>query len=160
MSNPTDTSNKNWRIAIISMIVVFTLAIGGTVLYGTVIAPAQEKATQVAACKTFEKAYAKAQYAFLKELLLKKKKPDPLIAIKGYMDALFHGSVNAAKNLTYESDLGKAMIDLNVSRLAFDATSTQTVDAAFQQYDQQAIAIKSICYGLGVGAKATPSPTK
>jgi hypothetical protein len=55
--------------------------------------------------------------------------------------------------LPYESDLGKAMIDLNVSKLTFDGSSAEVANQSFKAYDNQAINIQSICYGLGVKAQ-------
>ena len=155
MTNPTATGNKSWRITIVALVTVFVLAIGGTVFYGTVVVPQQEKARDVAACKTFEAGYQNAKFAFIDEMVQKKHTPDPLTAIQQYMDKLFIGSIHAAKNLPYESDLGKAMIDLNVSKLTFDGSSNEAANQSFKSYDGQAINIQSICYGLGV----KPQPT-
>jgi hypothetical protein len=159
MTNAAAASNKNWRITIIALATVFVLAIGGTVFYGTVVVPQQEKARNVAACKTFEAGYQNAKYAFIQEMIQKKHTPNPLTAIQNYMDELFIGSIRAAKDLPYESDLGKAMIDLNVSKLTFDSSSTETANQSFKSYDNQAINIQSICYGLGVKAKAPTNMT-
>jgi hypothetical protein len=155
MNNATAVNNKNWRITIIALATVFVLAIGGTVFYGTVVVPQQEKARNVAACKTFEVGYQNAKFAFITEMIQKKHTPNPLTAIQKYMDKLLLGSLHAAKDLPYESDLGKAMIDLNVSKLTFDGSSNEAANQSFRAYDDQAKNIQSICYGLGVKPQAT-----
>lgn len=148
------SSNKAWRYTIISLVVVFVLGVGGIVYYGTVVVPKQEKVRNVAACKIFEAGYQNAKLEFINEMIQKKHTPDPLTAIQKYMDKLFVGSIRAAKDLPYESDLGKAMIDLNVSKLSFDGSSKAAANQSFRAYDDQAINIQSICYGLGVKVQA------
>jgi hypothetical protein len=148
------SSNKVWRNSIIALVVVFVLAIVGIVYCGTVEIPKQEKTRDVAACKTFEAGYQNAKLEFIAEMIQKEHTPDPLTAIQNYMDKLFPGSIRAAKDMPYESKLGKAMIDLNVSKLSYDGSSAETANQSFRAYDAQAINIQNICYGLGVKPQA------
>ena len=158
MTNNTESGRKSWRTTIISLVVVFVLAIGGTIYYGSVVVPQQEKTRNAAACKTFEAGYQNAKLAFINEMIQKKHTPNALTAIQNYMDKLFIGSIHAAKDLPYEGELGKAMIDLNVSKLTFDGSSNEAANQSFRNYDNQAINIQNICYGLGV--KAQPPTDK
>lgn len=155
----TASSNKAWRYSIISLAVVAVLAIGGTVYYGAVALPAEQKVASIAACKKFDKAYSNAKFAFITEMIQKDHEPKPLTAIDNYMDKLFSGSIQAAKNLPYETDLGKALIDLNVSKLSFDGSSNEAANQSFHNYDNQAMAIQSLCYGLGVGSDPSATPS-
>ena len=158
MSNAL-ANNKNWRNAIIALIAVVVLAIGGTIYYGTVMVPAQTKAAELSACEKFDKAYVNAKLAFLDELTQTKHSPDLKVAITSYEDALFKGSVQAAKGLAYEDTLGAAIIKMNISRLGIDNSNAQAANASFQDLDSQASGVMSICSGLGYGKKASPTPS-
>lgn len=160
MAKNNESGTKSWRYAIIAVSVILVLAIAGTVYYGATVVPEQNKSRDVAACETFEAGYNEAKFAFISEMIQKKHTPDPVTAIQNYMEPLFIGSIRAAKGLPYESDLGKALIDLNVSKLTFDGSSAEAANASFHTYDNQAAAIQSLCYGLGVGTSASPSTAK
>jgi hypothetical protein len=158
MSNAL-ANNKNWRNAIIALIAVSALAIGGTIYYGTVVVPAQTKAAELAACKTFDKGYVNAKVAFIDELVNKKHKPDPMTAVTNYEEALFKGSIQAAKNLAYEDKLGAAIIKMNISRLSIDNSTADAAKSGFQTVDAQAASIMGICTNLGYSTKAASSPS-
>lgn len=137
-------SAKRWRNSLIAIIVVFILAIGGTIYYGAVALPAQNKANDISACNIFEEGYLKAQLAVVKEETAKDHKPNLQTAVDGYVSNLFHANQIAFKKSAQGGKLNSLLTDVALARMRY--SSTVTASPTFpSDLDSAAQAVSSYC---------------
>jgi basic membrane lipoprotein Med (substrate-binding protein (PBP1-ABC) superfamily) len=160
-------ANKTWIRSLIALGVVVVLGITGVTVYGTVLLPAENKAKDVAACKTFLVGYQKAQKAFVDEATAKDHTPDPKTAVANYAKALSNGYNSAFEQIgDQNSYVAKGMQQLALTRLRADFTTDSGVQQGFADLDNTAGTVENICQGVLEGANVkgkygsyTPAPS-
>ncbi len=148
---------RSWTAAIVAIVAVFVLAIGGTVFYGAVIQPQVLKSKDLAACKTFEYNYAQGQLAWVKEATATTHTPDPKVAVDNYLAHLFIGVNKGYPKADPNGTVAKAFQQLALSRLQYDSSSVTAIQTGFQTIDSEASALKSHCDTLMPQASPTSS---
>ena len=160
-------ANKTWIRSLIALGVVTVLSLTGVVIYGTVLLPAQNKAKDVAACKTFLVGYVQAQHAFVKEATAKDHTPNPKTAVVQYSNTL-----GDAYNKAYEQVgdingyVGKGMKQLAMVRLYADFKTDSGIQQTFADLDNTAGSVDQLCQGVLEGSNVkgkygsyTPAPS-
>jgi len=147
--------NRSWTAAIVAIVAVFVLAIGGTVFYGAVIQPQVLKSKDLAACKTFEYNYAQGQLAWVKEATATKHTPDPKVAVDNYLAHLFIGVNKGYTKADPNGPVAKSFQQLALSRLRYDSSTVTAIQTGFQTIDSEANSLKTYCDTLM--PKASPS---
>jgi hypothetical protein len=157
-SAPAPKGSRGWTISLIALSAVFVLGVSGTVFYGSVVLPAQNKAADLQACKIFEKGYASARMAFVKEATSKQHTPSLATAIDNYINPLFAANHKAYKVANPSGDLSSALSDLAVSRLSYESTKDSKNPVFPNTVDQAAMAVEQLCTPI-IGATKTATPT-
>jgi hypothetical protein len=157
-SAPAPKSGRAWKLSLIALSVVFVLAVGGTVFYGTVVQPAQNKAADLKACNYFVVGYAKARMGFVKEAQSKDHTPNLATAIENYITPLYEGNHKAYDAANPDGDLSSALSELAVARLSFESTKDSKNPVFPSAIDQAAMSIENMCRPIIEGSK-TASPT-
>lgn len=160
-------ANKTWIRSLIALGVVFVLGITGVILYGTVLLPAQNKAKDVTACKTFLVGYKAAQTAFINEANSKDHTPNAKTAVVQYSNTL-----GDAYNKAYEQVgdmngyVAKGMQQLAMTRLYADFKTEAGYQKAFADLDNTAGSVEQVCQGVLESANVkgkygtyTPAPS-
>ncbi len=150
--------NRSWTAAIWVLIVVFALAIGGTIFYGMVVQPQILHNKDLAACKTFEYNYAQGQLAWVKEATATKHTPDPKVAVDNYLAHLYVGVNKGYSKADPNGPVAKSFQQLALSRLQYDSSNITAIQTGFQTIDSEASTLKNYCDTLM--PHASPSPTK
>lgn len=160
-------ANKTWIRSLIALGVVTVLSITGVVVYGTVLLPAQNKAKDVTACKTFLVGYKAAQTAFINEANSKDHTPNAKTAVVQYSNTL-----GDAYNKAYEQVgdmngyVAKGMQQLAMTRLYADFKTEAGYQKAFADLDNTASSVEQVCQGVLESANVkghygtyTPAPS-
>lgn len=160
-------ANKTWIRSLIALGVVVILGITGVTVYGTVLLPAENKAKDVAACKTFLVGYHDAQFAFVSEATAKDHTPDPKTAVQNYSKVLAKGYNKAFEQVgDMNGYVAKGMKQLALTRMYLDLSTDSGVQQGFADLDNTAGTVENICQGVLEGANVkgkygsyTPAPS-
>ena len=168
------SSKKSWIRSIIVVSIVFVLGIGGVVYYGTVTLPAENRAKDVTACKTYLVGYQNAKLAFLNEENAKDHKPSVKTAVTSYAKALADGYNQAVTEVgDMNRMVGQSLKNVALQRLRLDTTNESSMATSFANLDNAAGTAEQLCtsaldvanvkqkYGAYTPAPtASPSATK
>lgn len=140
-------SKRKWIRAIIAISAVFVLGIAGVIYYGTVTLPAENKAKDVAACKTFLVAYSDANLAFLNEENAKDHKPSVETAVKAFADKLLNG-YNKAYTQVGDSTgtVAKAIQSVALARLYLDTRTSDSTASTFSNLLSTTQTTEQVCH--------------
>ena len=144
-------SKKTWQITVIGLIAFVLLGIGGMVYYGTVIQPGERLAADKAACFDFAAGVVDARTQALALSQTKPPAAESEIAQK-YLDALEQGVDKGFAKASKNSDVSKALADIGIQRLSFDATQGL---AAVSDLESTFTAIQAACAAID----PNPSPS-
>jgi hypothetical protein len=150
--------NRAWKLSLIALSVVFVLAVSGTVFYGSVIQPTQNKAADLKACNLFTVGYSKARMAFVNEATNNNHSPSLATAIANYLDPLALGVHKAYTTAVPDGDLSNALSDVAVARLGYESTKVANNPTFPNQVDQAAMVVEKLCTPI-IGATKTATPT-
>ena len=127
--------NKNrWLIAVIALIAVSVLGIGGVVFYGTVQLPKDRLAQDSSACTTFAAGVASARNKVMEAAQKNTAITDPELA-QIYLDEVDKGIDAAFQQAASKGEVSNALAQLGLSRISYDATQGfQAVTALEQAY--------------------------
>jgi hypothetical protein len=159
-------SNRNWVRTIVALSVVVVLALSGVVVYGSAVLPAQNKAKDVAACKTFVVGYHNAQLAFIKEATAKDHTPSPKTAVMNYIEVLHTAANEGFKQSNQDGTIAKGFEQISIDYLTIDTKSETGLQNGFSTMDGHASTIEGLCNTAfdNAGVKspvktASPSPS-
>ena len=142
---------NRWLIAVISLIAVSLLAIGGTIFYGTAIMPGQRVAADKKACDTFALGLVTARTQAVQ--LLEKNPPESDANVaQAYLDAIDKAIDQAFTEAASKSDVANALAQLGLARISYDATQGF---AAITNLENSYDPVKTACEPF----KPTESPT-